>query len=275
MRGEHLSRPRHASRTSGSSPHARGTHAVHQIQHSNKGIIPACAGNTISMTRLTIPAWDHPRMRGEHFVATGWNEVGLGSSPHARGTPVTCADVETPSGIIPACAGNTALRNCRPSCGRDHPRMRGEHVKIISHATIHMGSSPHARGTLGKVGGGQRVGGIIPACAGNTGHSRLIVSHAWDHPRMRGEHRGKYHMQKTLPGSSPHARGTQDWAGSFEQDRGIIPACAGNTRLRKHGPRLHGDHPRMRGEHLKLVIRHGVPWGSSPHARGTPVGRFP
>ena len=73
----------------------------------------------------------------------------------------------------------------------------------------------------------------------------------------------------SFPGSSPHARGTQDvsWRGALVV--GIIPACAGNTTARHRGSRPRRDHPRMRGEHRILVLGEIVELGSSPHARGT------
>ena len=154
------------------------------------------------------------------------------------------------TGIIPACAGSTALilaelgarlgssphargaPRCRISKTHtkgDHPRMRGEHVLVGAPRPV------------------QR--GIIPACAGSTlryrhcqawsqgssPHARgALINHqittlcVEDHPRMRGEH-----MQT---------------ATSFSASLGIIPACAGST-------------PGMRESRDGFL-------GSSPHARG-------
>ena len=256
----------------GSSPHARGARNVKSAS--------------------SISAWDHPRMRGEHPLATLYNGHVLG--------------------IIPACAGSTQMnglagrhvmgssphaRGARPTTAksarswRDHPRMRGEHqVQLLAH--LH-------------------VVGIIPACAGSTmsmsvrrvciegssPHARgarpspsSSASTPRDHPRMRGEH---------LPG--PHPAG---------HARGIIPACAGSTGGMpaivppETGSSPHargalgsqrrtrawaGDHPRMRGEHdgredrprrgagiipacagSTEEVTNWIPCvvGSSPHARG-------
>ena len=152
-------------------PRIRGEHeAGVRLREHAQGIIPAYAGNTVYLrvlhlsplgssphTRGTMPAacgrWsiagDHPRIRGEHVVlaellprvdwiipAYAGNTVALdgeklwdvGSSPHTRGTR------DAPA--APA------------ACGRDHPRIRGEH-----------------KGTMLKVDG---MKGIIPAYAGNT-----------------------------------------------------------------------------------------------------------
>ena len=51
-----------------------------------RGIIPACAGNTLRTVEPIALAGDHPRMRGEHTVRVQNAVRVLGSSPHARGT---------------------------------------------------------------------------------------------------------------------------------------------------------------------------------------------
>ena len=112
----------------GSSPHARGTLTQSGAKSSNSSVhprmrgehttmqpilcvllafIPACAGNTLFSSGVTVTLSVHPRMRGEHFAVFFYH------CPFDR--------------FIPACAGNTnPTRQC--SC-------------IIT------GSSPHARGT--------------------------------------------------------------------------------------------------------------------------------
>ena len=168
-------------------------------------------------------------MRGEHCLGVGVVGVGLGSSPHARGTLCMFFGIPLLRGIIPACAGNTESIIFSAFMIRDHPRMRGEHYPARKHCEYGQGSSPHARGTpMFKVGVVDR-GGIIPACAGNTDSERLSPSIRGDHPRMRGEHRFGMACALFHAGSSPHARGTPLWGTVFDHCRGIIPACAGNT----------------------------------------------
>ena len=178
-----------------SSTHARGGirkehELVHFVRRLFKGIVPAYAGNTEFRAR-TRP----------HSA---------GSSPHTRGTR------------------RASGRSCRSS--RDHPRIRGEHLR------------PGVRHAL--------VQGIIPAYAGNTQapflvvlliegsspHTRGTPARRWsaagragDHPRIRGEH------------GADHA--------VAQEHAGIIPAYAGNTI----------GSPRRSRKAL----------GSSPHTRGT------
>ena len=66
--------------------------------------------------------------------------------------------------------------------------MRGEHRHAFSCAVALRGSSPHARGTLTQQQLAEKLGGIIPACAGNTLLPKSGLYVARDHPRMRGEH---------------------------------------------------------------------------------------
>ena len=126
------------------------------------------------------------------------------------------------------------------------------------------------RGTLHIVRRSSIFPGIIPAYAGNTGHSRLIVSHAWDHPRICGEHASETLASSAFKGSSPHMRGTLQRSPQRHVPAGIIPAYAGNTRTRASTLDSLRDHPRICGEHLITPKVSDTETGSSPHMRGTP-----
>ena len=85
-RGEHSGAITSPSAMVGSSPLARGTRAAEERQRIRFRLIPARAGNTGRVSRLTIIAAAHPRSRGEHVhVPTLWGRY-TGSSPLARGT---------------------------------------------------------------------------------------------------------------------------------------------------------------------------------------------
>ena len=229
MRREHAVFQPSAIRSSGSSPHARGTHDGELLARAWVGIIPACAGNTPFSASLRPSRRDHPRMRGEHHVIHAQHVRVSGSSPHARGTLSEHVHLEPRVGIIPACAGNTSPSSSPSSSSEDHPRMRGEHDAHPPAFVPELGSSPHARGTHynNTFYGGRD--GIIPACAGNTeGQGRLQRPHG-DHPRMRGEHDERAVAARHDRGSPPHARGTRLVLHRQYLAAGIIPACAGNT----------------------------------------------
>ena len=168
MCGEHWPCLPYSFSAAGSSPHVRGAPQPRAARQDRQGIIPACAGSTRWQVCLKARCWDHPRMCGEHVELEVILFCSSGSSPHVRGAlwwpriPVLAV------GIIPACAGSTRRSPPPRSARRDHPRMCGEHKRVISFADSPAGSSPHVRGAR-RVGMDASVfRGIIPACAGST-----------------------------------------------------------------------------------------------------------
>ena len=170
--GEHPSPSARGLRPSGSSPRVRGTLALHVQAGLALGIIPACAGNTWSWRTAPQSGRDHPRVCGEHQAEEYTPLLGEGSSPRVRGTQHPVERQGQGPGIIPACAGNTEPRRNMPRPKWDHPRVCGEHSIVRSRCRLRAGSSPRVRGTLGDHLEGLGRGGIIPACAGNTGTGR-------------------------------------------------------------------------------------------------------
>ena len=268
MRGEHEGRGFQPSPVGGSSPRARGARADALTCQRAHGIIPACAGSTTAWAAPVVWPGDHPRVRGEHDACSRCGGTGWGSSPRARGAQHPRCRQGRPAGIIPACAGSTGLRRTAGAPTWDHPRVRGEHGHGASSAMRARGSSPRARGarcdqrlTRGPVG-------IIPACAGSTGHSRRRSGARRDHPRVRGEH-GRAPLERlTSQGSSPRARGAREVGDREPRLRGIIPACAGSTRSKNWRHIRRRDHPRVRGEHMTPAELKVIREGSSPRARG-------
>ena len=152
----------------GSSPRVRGTQDDRRRGQRRHGIIPACAGNTERQPLRHLRFWDHPRVCGEHSDAWFSAVAPVGSSPRVRGTLRRRDGVRGVRGIIPACAGNTGAGATRSHLSRDHPRVCGEHRGRNSLTGVPTGSSPRVRGTPKLVEHRPIVGGIIPACAGNT-----------------------------------------------------------------------------------------------------------
>ncbi len=91
----------------GSSPHVRGAPLACDVDALLVGIIPACAGSTMAVTRCRLLRWDHPRMCGEHRVRGADHCGSEGSSPHVRGALIIILTFLYLIGIIPACAGST------------------------------------------------------------------------------------------------------------------------------------------------------------------------
>ena len=193
----------------GSSPHTRGAPTAGNPRARGARIIPAYAGSTTPVPSSDVTVGDHPRIRGEHSIQSGFNSAVQGSSPHTRGARHLIVEEPVSLGIIPAYAGSTGvLGRCAEHEG-DHPRIRGEHGLTAEPRREPVGSSPHTRGARAHgIGRGCRRG-IIPAYAGSTASERSGRQCRWDHPRIRGEHRGRRRTRGRRSGSSPHTRGAQ------------------------------------------------------------------
>ena len=85
---------------------------------------------------------------------------------------------------------------------------------------------------------------------------------------MCGEHWSQCRVCAPVEGSSPHVRGAQVHGLLRRHVAGIIPACAGSTRLVLPLLRTFRDHPRMCGEHGGVNNYNNPTLGSSPHVRG-------
>ena len=230
MRGEHPTYANSSLYMSGSSPRARGARPPHPGPAPGPGIIPACAGSTVSAHGERGDERDHPRVRGEHTCWFKGRQWPTGSSPRARGAPCGGGAPSPRRWIIPACAGSTPVHIQCDHCERDHPRVRGEHAR------------PKPASGAGA--------GIIPACAGSTPAAPPRQPLGGDHPRVRGEHSPAQVEVVMSQGSSPRARGAPKDAGTWVDEA--------------------GDHPRVRGEHTRRRWEMVMAWGSSPRARGAP-----
>ena len=106
LRGEQDSAAAIMRTALGSPPLARGTDFFRGHITIDTGITPACAGNRLPHKVNTIQHEDHPRLRGEQFLATNWTCKKSGSPPLARGTVSDGHGISRGRRITPACAGN-------------------------------------------------------------------------------------------------------------------------------------------------------------------------
>ena len=148
IRGEHSGEGFDRRGLLGSSPHTRGARVAGVGRCLLIGIIPAYAGSTWNPQATLRWRPDHPRIRGEHTIASLGEEKRLGSSPHTRGARSPGLTSLRSGRIIPAYAGSTFMPTPSAEKPWDHPRIRGEH-----------GSG---RGLA------LELRGIIPAYAGST-----------------------------------------------------------------------------------------------------------
>ena len=135
---------------------------------------------------------------------------------------------------------------------------------------MHAGSSPLARGLLGRGRSGEGAGrpGIIPARAGFTRPLEALTRSSQDHPRSRGVYSRPLRALISIQGSSPLARGLLGATREGQKVVRIIPARAGFTDVSPDLMIESADHPRSRGVYQQYVLL--IHWnrGSSPLARG-------
>ena len=108
IRGEHIGLFRQVPSKAGSSPHTRGARHQYPRAACRERIIPAYAGSTLAARVAWVPAWDHPRIRGEHDTPLTNVTPFTGSSPHTRGARVHGHSLPQGPRIIPAYAGSTS-----------------------------------------------------------------------------------------------------------------------------------------------------------------------
>ncbi len=253
----------------GAHPRRRGEHHGRRVQWGSPArLIPAGAGSTVTACAAMVRIPAHPRRRGEHIFSTFRGVRHSGSSPQARGAPITMTSAKSRGRLIPAGAGSTDPgHDALLTCGA-HPRRRGEHGRAPCGNSQTNGSSPQARGARGR-GHAVRLGpGLIPAGAGSTGVNFQLVGVSGAHPRRRGEHHTQPFTWLDGGGSSPQARGARPQRPRAGVLVGLIPAGAGSTRDLLRPPPVAGAHPRRRGEHTVARRRSAVSRGSSPQARG-------
>ena len=288
-RGEHRRTSAAHVACGGSSPLARGARGGGVGLTGATGLIPARAGSTRNLARLSCPARAHPRSRGEHFEARAMAAAWPGSSPLARGARDALRPAGRRRGLIPARAGSTPPRWGCCRCPWAHPLSRGEHILYRDAKGRRWGSSPLARGALTPFFDVRVLMGLIPARAGSTSAPCVGCGTSGAHPRSRGEHSTFATVRVRARGSSPLARGAppgcraarRPAGGSSPLARGalsvvfgvlsagrLIPARAGSTGAGSPSSRSRRAHPRSRGEHRQDLAAGFSECGSSPLARG-------
>ena len=115
---------------------------------------------------------------------------------------------------------------------------------------------------------------IIPAHAGQTPYRTTISIRRSDHPRACGANPPLPTIQPAARGSSPRMRGKHTELIHHRLRVRIIPAHAGQTRIRRARFELLPDHPRACGANRGMPIGSPTRYGSSPRMRGK-LARLP
>ena len=222
---------------------------------SGEGPIPACAGETPSLTCYFRTRQVHPRLCGGNIAAilppaetTGPSPpvrgklCGPGKCSYQRGSIPACAG-ETPRlprrhslpvRSIPACAGETVQSGCARSWARVHPRLCGGNAWSASRVGLMRGPSPPVRGKPEPCPSGDTWLRSIPACAGETPCIDSERRFAQVHPRLCGGNRITILPPDAAHGPSPPVRGKRPKGVRRSTRSGSIPACAGETST--HAP---------------------------------------
>ena len=107
LRGEHRNPGAQPLHRLGSSPLTRGGLVGRESPTANSRLIPAYAGSTWHEISSSSPPRAHPRLRGEHALASSSSNVREGSSPLTRGARIRRLRTYPASRLIPAYAGST------------------------------------------------------------------------------------------------------------------------------------------------------------------------
>ena len=231
-------------------------------------LIPAHAGKTSARAYQRACCAAHPRSRGENTSQAASVSRSIGSSPLTRGKLTRRGRHARPIRLIPAHAGKTFTPTQWVTKLKAHPRSRGENDHVDCPADHELGSSPLTRGKpLIGVPAADPLG-LIPAHAGKTRRIITALKCSAAHPRSRGENLNAVAGGNKETGSSPLTRGKLGPRGPYGHWRGLIPAHAGKTPLRRRRQGLGAAHPRSRGENSSMRPQTGRTPGSSPLTRG-------
>ena len=194
----------------GSSPRGRGKLVLACNREPELGLIPARAGKTAQVVRITFVSTAHPRAGGENRRTTSRPRQQSGSSPRGRGKPGNHRLLRREPGLIPARAGKTARCPHGACSAAAHPRAGGENVIASSLE--------------------QYTRRLIPARAGKTRRNRPPRLTTRAHPRAGGENDCSRSAAALTAGSSPRGRGKPCIRRMRAGIRRLIPARAGKTQ---------------------------------------------
>ena len=139
-------------RVHGSSPLVRGGPPSVDSGRRVHGLIPARAGRTWSMTRLTISRRAHPRSCGADVMSIHPRPPIRGSSPLVRGGRYSTSNPASQARLIPARAGRTEACLSKDRGRQAHPRSCGADFNPGDFPPPSKGSSPLVRGGPLRVG---------------------------------------------------------------------------------------------------------------------------
>ena len=205
-------------------------------------------GKVVPCTPATEPERDHPRLCGEKARQSVPSWGVTGSPPPMRGKGNMKHYKNLGFRITPAYAGKSKCRDDVRTLRKDHPRLCGEK---------HQGLCPRSRSY-----------GITPAYAGKSRRHLKLLLEIEDHPRLCGEKFSSMSEVDIISGSPPPMRGKVRMADATILTKGITPAYAGKSHVRRLQRVQSGDHPRLCGEKPVNTPLMFSQIGSPPPMRG-------
>ena len=166
--GEKSWSPGILSTTMGSPPRMRGKELFKLQGGDCRGITPAYAGKSLSITKRNLINWDHPRVCGEKRTLPAAVVVQLGSPPRMRGKVPGHGFLRGDRGITPAYAGKSSYLLDYYGKSKDHPRVCGEKTTEPFADVASWGSPPRMRGKAFSEPNIWSLHGITPAYAGKS-----------------------------------------------------------------------------------------------------------
>ena len=232
--------------------------------------IPACAGEPLPSSGVSIIMQVYPRVCGGTLQGCAATPPGFGLSPRVRGnrqrTRRPCGTARS----IPACAGEPRRQQFFTERAEVYPRVCGGTCWEPLLTRVQSGLSPRVRGNRHRRPPVLYRPRSIPACAGEPTPPEPSTPAAGGlSPRVRGNLR-RGEMPSGFHGSIPACAGEPpDWAASTVWARVYPRVCGGTREGRRHTLTVQGLSPRVRGNHGCLQ-RNRQPCRSIPACAGEP-----
>ena len=191
----------------GLSPRVRGNLRLRSPSTTEVGSIPACAGEPVVLSSGSASHTVYPRVCGGTTNPEGDIHDVAGLSPRVRGNRAMYSQQSSPSGSIPACAGEPRPpRRSGAGCGV-YPRVCGGTLYDIASGTQESGLSPRVRGNHPVDVHDAARPRSIPACAGEPARAILGGPGLQVYPRVCGGTIFTKSPSAKLTGLSPRVRG--------------------------------------------------------------------
>ena len=219
-----------ASVSRGLSPRTRGSHRAGSERLSDRGPIPADAGEPNRVMTSPDGITAYPRGRGGAIARRTYFSQIQGLSPRTRGSLPDHPGFAARVGPIPADAGEPWTGACAANPSRAYPRGRGGAVSAGLLPGGCAGLSPRTRGSLDAQNAPAVARGPIPADAGEPPWLRCLPRTRRAYPRGRGGAPITTSCAGSYQGLSPRTRGSLATAPCPNHLCGPIPADAGEPQ---------------------------------------------